>query len=394
MDYVFSVRVFEQKHPESHEMQYHALSIEAFHFYLELDVQDRTGIKVEGLEAFLKNLLYDLLEEQQDHGGVYESPRKIETITQSLINFSTNRKVDRQQGLLISIEINNYIPKNRRCDFFERITPWLVGVTTIAEMILGVILGFFWQEYAQGANGLVPMDANANFGLSLSSSVLSLFWMLWDFFTDGQIVFMRDSGANMDKQCHRLIDKWNGHQAVVCIDIPESVNGKGKKIGVSLRFFFMLALLNGIYETITSTYSSISITANIEAERLQIPTNIYLALNYLQIALAHIDDPVIWCSGIYLGFIVIDIVMAKYWPAAIEAMPASGHLHAIESQRLDYIKNRQALRVKSGIHESESVYRPLADQPLEAHYDERSLINTHSDEDVLSPRQRIGSPSH
>lgn len=396
MNYVFSVRIFEQPNPHTREMQYQSLTIFAFNFSLELADQDRDWIKSYGLEDFLKNLLYDLLAEQESHGEMYNPPRKIETITKTIINSTTKDKDNNQQGLLIDVEINDYTPKNRRCNFFERINPWLVSITTIAEMALGSTLGFFWLEYSQGSHGIIPMNANTNFGISLSSSSLSFFWMLWDFFTNGQIIFMKDNGANMDKQCHQVIDKFYYKKTLVRIQPQETQSKKGKKIGIGLKFFFMLGFLNDLYRTVTSTYSSLNMTASIEADQLSIPVHIYLALNYLQIALDHIDDPIIWCSNIYISFIVIDTVIAKYWPAAIERMPASNHLNAIESQRHAFIKNRQALRFESKQHEPEPAYTLLIDQPREEKHDEHSLIDSEDkyDNHFLSPRQRVISPSY
>lgn len=285
---------------------------------------DNFFIEQVGINNYARYWIWDKLEEKEKNGDPYIHPRRIETTLKNLIGdgadeqFDDTKDSEQIEKLILTIPVNYQPhPKHKRCNCCERITPWFVGGTIVAEMLLGSFMGLLQMLYAQGENGLIKMDKETNLGVGITSSTITLLWSLWEIFTGGEIIFLRDSGANMDSNIIKFWDWIRGKNAKKeQARITSSNNtccNKATIVSSILKSFFMLGVFNMLYKSITSTYTTIISLSNTLAEEVIVSPGVYRALQWTQVGLDHADDPWAYASLCYFGFTVINaMVNAKF----------------------------------------------------------------------------------
>src|SRR3990167_3660161 len=174
-----------------------------------LDETDQNFLMLSGINDYIKENILDILREKEDRNENIEPPRNLDNVLKLLTDTDSNslseNNSSKKENLELKINVN-FEPAKKSCHCCEKTIPYFVGTTIILEALLGTALGLFQMEYLQGDNGLIKMDQKTNIGTSIALSSLSLFYMLWQIFTSGEIIFLKDTGAMLDKKFSALRD--------------------------------------------------------------------------------------------------------------------------------------------------------------------------------------------
>ncbi len=309
MKYTFHVIVIEALCPNTQRVMYHSLRIPVWKIHQALLDIERDFIASNTLSVFLQKFLYDLLEEREQHGLPIDPPRKLNTVLHEILDPPLpNHSIDHHR-LHLTIDIDNYLPKRQRCHFFEHFTPLFVGICSSIDLLLLGVLNFSSMQYAQSIDGFWNMDRATNVGVSVTSSMMGVFWSLWQFFSGGEIVFLKDTGAMIDKKCHQLSDWYKGENSPLILDTQPKVTLSGQVLTIILKILFSLALLNNCYQQLTTSYTQIKSLSKTITDHISLPATLFRILQWCELGCEHIDDPFLWATMFYFGFSVIDVLI-------------------------------------------------------------------------------------
>ena len=384
-----------------------SVDIPSLQFHKKLGDIDRNFLKLLGMSNYLKGCITDILEEKEEYGDNIEPSRSLNTVVKLLTDTDTAHSTetdDAIENLFITVPVD-FNPKKKQCHCCEKSIPWFVGTTIILEAMLGTLLGLFQMEYLQGDSGLIKMDAKTNLATSVLLSSMSLFYGLWQIFTSGEILFLKDTGAMIDKKFSALWDWIRGNKPNK--QKPKKQNERGyTKSGVAFaasKTAFILGFLSAQYNLFVTGYNALTSVGNMIGKNLWIPPEDFVILQWTMFGLTHVDDPLVFTSILYLGFATIDgILNNRYFKKPPEKMDATME-HDINQRyknRFDSRNRNNTVSITSNSRESSvsDTTSLLTNNSVTFFNNSKRVaaaieLDTHQQEDNTTP-SRSGSPTY
>lgn len=349
------------------------IRIPALDYQESLVNADHQFIKFFGLNRYATNVILDELNRKEEQGEIISSSHRLDEILKTLIkpkNVIAAEEYKETEELVMSVKVF-FAPKKKRCNSCEKITPVFVGAAIGAELLLAGFLHFIQQQYTQGEEGLFRLDPQLNLGLTIPLSLITLATGIGRAFFSNEMIFIKESGANIDRKFHGFWDWLRCKKTAPKIIEKRNEKDCTKKnlAAAVLKPSLVICLLNSLYENIIISLTRILTASRTigRAKDLIIPGDIYTKLLWVNIIIKNISTPCLFVSALYLGCKGIDVYLNKKFPdqdAEEIVMRTAEELEQAISEREARIKRWQKPEIAISIAEDEKGIPPVEPDSL------------------------------